>query len=285
MSATIDQFREILDSEVCVEIGKLKNIAKYGIPSKVRGEVWKYLLEVSKPDKSEEMKHERRQNQEYREINKVYSFDVRNSLKNQIVRTYPKVTFFHQEDIQNLIQKILSAYLNYHTDNDFDDCTNKRSISLIGPLVYSLKDEAQTFWCFDALMKKIESHFAQDSLQDKLSRFMMYFRSVQSELYNYFEEEELLPNQWATSWLKYLLSQELPFDCVLRIWDTYFAGPDGLDLHIYVCLAILRNCSEELMELEISELKAFLQRLPAMDMDEIITQAFNIRDEIKSSNL
>lgn len=63
--------------------------------------------------------------------------------------------------------------------------------------------------------------------------------------------------------------------------------------------AILVNCSEELMELEISELKAFLQHLPSMDMDEvsdcpsaaitecnlclqIITQAYNIRDEIKS---
>jgi len=34
-------------------------------------------------------------------------------------------------------------------------------------------------------------------------------------------------------------------------------------------LAILRNCTEELMELEISELKSFLQHLPSMDMDEV----------------
>jgi len=72
---------------------------------------------------------------------------------------------------------------------------------------------------------------------------------------------------------------------VLRLWDTYFSVPDGLELQVYVCLAILMNCSEDLMELEVSELRAFLQHLPAMDMDEIISQAYNIRDEVRSSNL
>eukprot|EP01114_Cavostelium_apophysatum_P017006 TRINITY_DN4957_c0_g1_i1.p1 TRINITY_DN4957_c0_g1~~TRINITY_DN4957_c0_g1_i1.p1 ORF type:complete len:275 (-),score=58.81 TRINITY_DN4957_c0_g1_i1:88-912(-) len=274
MAATIDQFRELLESDVTFEFVKLINIAKHGVPTKVRGEVWKYLLEVAKPDKSEEMKLQRRQNQEYREIDKSISADIRNSIKNQISRSYSKTPFFQQEEVQTLMQNALCAYCNYHSQFDF----SRGIISLLGPLVYSLKDEAQVFWCFEALMKKLESHFAQDSLQDKLSRFMMYFRSVNPELYNYFEEEELLPNEWAMSWLKYLLSNELPLECVLRLWDTYFAGPDGLDLHIYVCIAILKNCTEELMELEISELKSFLQRLPSMDMDEIISQAYNIRD-------
>lgn len=86
------------------------------------------------------------------------------------------------------------------------------------------------------------------------------------------------------SWLSYLLSRELPLECTLRLWDTYFSGSDGFDLHIYVCigtqldlshmnlrhlLAILVNCSESLVELEVSELKSFLQRLPYMDMDEV----------------
>lgn len=42
--------------------------------------------------------------------------------------------------------------------------------------------------------------------------------------------------EWAASWFQFLLSRELPLDCVMRLWDTYFAGPDGLRLHIYVCL-------------------------------------------------
>jgi hypothetical protein len=108
------------------------------------------------------------------------------------------------------------------------------------------------------------------------------------------------------SWLSFSLARELPFECVLRLWDTYFST--GFDIHIFVCigtnlrhlkliLAILANCNENLMELEISELKSFLQRLPSMDMDEvfqfknyamtfyqIISQAYNIRDELKHSS-
>ena len=44
-------------------------------------------------------------------------------------------------------------------------------------------------------------------------------------------------------------------------------------MHPYVCLAILGACKEELMETEQPELQARLQRLPALDIDMIITQA------------
>jgi len=134
-------------------------------------------------------------------------------------------------------------------------------------------------------MKKLEHYLTENSLTDQLSRFMMYLRSVHSELFNYFEEEELSPNDWAMSWLRWLLSRELPVECVLRLWDTYFSISDGFDLHVYVCLAILVNCAEELLELEVSELKAFLQHLPVLDMDQVISQAYVIRDEIRTNNL
>jgi hypothetical protein len=45
-----------------------------------------------------------------------------------------------------------------------------------------------------------------------------------------------MPNEWAYSWMKNLLANELPLECVLRLWDTYFAGADGFDLHMYVCI-------------------------------------------------
>jgi hypothetical protein len=46
--------REILDTEDVVELQKIIDMASYGIPSKTRGEVWKYLLLVAKPDKCED---------------------------------------------------------------------------------------------------------------------------------------------------------------------------------------------------------------------------------------
>eukprot|EP01117_Protostelium_nocturnum_P014105 TRINITY_DN5323_c0_g1_i3.p1 TRINITY_DN5323_c0_g1~~TRINITY_DN5323_c0_g1_i3.p1 ORF type:complete len:265 (-),score=45.94 TRINITY_DN5323_c0_g1_i3:380-1174(-) len=261
MTATSDQFRDILETEENVHMGNLIDIARHGIPSKVRGEVWKYLLGISKPDKAEEAKRERQQTQDYNNIDKSCSTEIVKSIKNQITRTYSKYEFFQQPSVQNRIVEIISAYTNYAHDVEY----NSSMISLIGPLVYSLKKDSEIFWCFEALMKKIEQHFSEDSLPDKMSRLMMYIRFVHSELANHFEEEELSLNDWSMSWLKYLFSRELPLECVLRLWDTYFS--DGFDLHIYVCIAILVNCAEELQELEISELKGLLQHLPVMDMD------------------
>jgi hypothetical protein len=36
--------------------------------------------------------------------------------------------------------------------------------------------------------------------------------------HNYFEEEEVDLNEWATSWLQYLLAKELTFDNLVRLW-------------------------------------------------------------------
>ena len=57
------------------------------------------------------------------------------------------------------------------------------------------------------------------------------------------------------------------------------------ELHIYVCLAILETCNEELMELDDAEVLWYLQHLPDMDMGQVLTQAFNIKDDVIASSL
>ncbi len=55
---------------------------------------------------------------------------------------------------------------------------------------------------------------------------------------SHLEEEGIQPNDWAQSWLRYLLSRELPLVSLLRLWDTFFSTDMGLDLHIYVALGM-----------------------------------------------
>jgi hypothetical protein len=62
--------------------------------------------------------------------------------------------------------------------------------------------------------------------------------------FNHFEEEEVQPNDWAQSWLQWVLSRELPLSSLVRLWDTYLSCDEGLELHLYVCLAILTHCSD-----------------------------------------
>ncbi|KAI3628695.1 hypothetical protein CBS14141_000398 [Malassezia furfur] len=57
--------------------------------------------------------------------------------------------------------------------------------------------------------------------------------------------------------------------------------PDLLDLHLYVCLAILTNCKDALEELDRSETTGMLFSLPPLDVDRIISDAMNLRLSIE----
>eukprot|EP01111_Echinosteliopsis_oligospora_P012240 TRINITY_DN4168_c0_g1_i1.p1 TRINITY_DN4168_c0_g1~~TRINITY_DN4168_c0_g1_i1.p1 ORF type:complete len:284 (-),score=65.15 TRINITY_DN4168_c0_g1_i1:16-867(-) len=280
MSCTEEEFKELLSGESHIDMRKLQDVANHGVPERVRADVWRYLLEISKPDKAGEDRLKKQQHQDFQEMKKTnpeVTKKVRNQLKR--FRVKDKGGFFQTSEVRASMENIIATYTNYNTDIEYQS----GMLFLLGPLVYLMNSEDDAFFCFIALMKKIEQDFFLEGVRNKVARFMMYFRSVQPELFNHFEEEEISSNDWATSWLQYLLSCELPIDGVLRLWDTYFAGELGLDLHIYVCLAIIINCADELLELESSEIMSFLHHLPIMDMDKIIAQAYNIRDEIMAS--
>ena len=48
---------------------------------------------------------------------------------------------------------------------------------------------------------------------------------------------------------------------------------------------VLRKFKDELEDLEHSEIVSFLHRLPFMDMDQITTEAFNLKAEVLSLDL
>jgi len=99
---------------------------------------------------------------------------------------------------------------------------------------------------------------------------MTLFRTCIPDLYSYFEEEEVDIKEWAASALQFLLSRELSLENTMRLWDTYFAMPDWIELHPYFCLAVLKHLKESLEELEQSEIRTMLMRLPPLDMDQVI---------------
>mmetsp|Transcript_6181 Transcript_6181/g.26105 ORF Transcript_6181/g.26105 Transcript_6181/m.26105 type:complete len:146 (+) Transcript_6181:2045-2482(+) len=60
--------------------------------------------------------------------------------------------------------------------------------------------------------------------------------------------------------------RELPFELMVRVWDTYMSEPDGFAVfHVYVCAALLARFSNELREMDFQELVMFLQNLPTKD--------------------
>jgi len=100
-------------------------------------------------------------------------------------------------------------------------------IHMVGPFVYVMPKESDIYYSFQRVQERINTVWGGGGIASKLANFIMLLRSLNPDLYDHFEDEELEPNAWALSWLDFLLAKELPFSCVLRLWDTYFAEEDG----------------------------------------------------------
>merc|ERR1711865_1366815 len=123
------------------------------------------------------------------------------------------------------------------------------------------------------------------------AKFIALFRELLPSTHLQLEREEIYFDEWCIQWLRFLLSRELALGNVVRLWDTYIALDAGkteasisalLEFHMYACIAILECCQGDLAQLEHGEIKKFLQHLPVMDMDKIITKASYIQMEVQA---
>jgi hypothetical protein len=65
---------------------------------------------------------------------------------------------------------------------------------------------------------------------------------------------------------------------LLRLWDAYFSVKEGaFSLHLYVCLAVLKMYENELLDKTFPEVRAFMEVMPALDVERIIAQAHNFQ--------
>ncbi|GJD07200.1 TBC1 domain family member 22B [Galdieria sulphuraria] len=265
----VARFRNWMEGESFVDIKSLREAAVLGIPVEVRGEVWKFLLNVSKPDRSEELTMRRQMTLEYNELRSKASQDdeMMRRVRNEVKRRTSRNTFrsnslskLGEETLQSIFSNIIGAFLASEENFEYDSVL----VSILAPFVTVFElNEVDSFYCFQSLMRKHEVVRCMKTQNAAVANFMMLFRTLQPELCEFFESEELEPFDWIPSWIRNLLSRELPMECVLRLWDTYFASEEGLHLHGYVCLAVMDMLQEELLELDGLELKGYLQNLPA----------------------
>ncbi|RKP02079.1 hypothetical protein CXG81DRAFT_29592 [Caulochytrium protostelioides] len=283
MATSAEEFREILNAEMMVDMSKLMMSARYGVPPEIRAEVWKYLLGVASADKSMEMTAKKVKWEEYRAIRKENA-EVMKPLRGE-ARRYKRArgAFFKSraEDLEQHLENVVLAYLNQHHGTRYAS----HLVHICGVFAYLMNTETEMYFGFERLLNQLVEHFAVHDLNERMAHFLMLFRSLLPDLYNHFEEEEVSLHSWMLPWIQFLLAKELSMPCLMRLWDTYFSAPDGLGLHVYVLLAILSYCKDSLEELEQSEILSMLLRLPHLDMDQIISHAYRIRYEVQARAL
>ncbi|KAK9764186.1 hypothetical protein K7432_008518 [Basidiobolus ranarum] len=281
LSYTVNELRDILNVEMYVNVEKLKRASRRGIPAEIRGEVWKFLLGVEQSDRSQELSSSKAKSDEYAQLDKEIP-ESSKRIRGEVTR-YLKKLGKHEEISKffTIFENVIGAYLNSNKNIEYSPVL----VHICGPFVECLTEEWDIFFCFEQLMSQVVEYSEEHEINERVAKFMTLFRTLLPDLYNYFQEEEVEFNEWVASWNMYLLAKELPLDSLSRLWDTYFCEADFLELHVYVCLAILKHYKESLEDLEQSEIHALLLRLPELDIEQIIQQGFNMMHEIQEREI
>mmetsp|Transcript_39251 Transcript_39251/g.94599 ORF Transcript_39251/g.94599 Transcript_39251/m.94599 type:complete len:290 (+) Transcript_39251:53-922(+) len=288
MSATLEEYKDLLMGDTYVDLPRLRNLAQHGVPADIRSEVWKYLLEVSRPDRSEEVSYAKKLLDNYWEMAERSYRDPRvlRMVKGQLRQSTPQWQSVLDSKNREVVERVAACYIANCLQTQLPP-----NVALMLPpfVTVCTGQEVETYYCFHGLMCLYNTLMPPEEMGLRVARFVMLFKVIYPEVNAALEEEEVEPNEWVVSWLEILLCRELPVDNALRLWDSYFAADtpeDGLLLHPYVCLAVMENIQGTLIELsERSEMLSTLQHLPAMDMEHVITQAQSIRDEVRVRNL
>ncbi|KAF9295398.1 hypothetical protein BGZ74_010834 [Mortierella antarctica] len=284
---TLEEFQDILSAEVLLEITKLREYSRHGIPKSIRGEAWLFLLGVKDADRSKEISTQKRLQHEYEQMDKEPGEQARR-VRGDISRCLRRCAQMRSSrNIPRLLEEIVSAYCNHNRQVEYYPAM----VNIAVPIVFAVKKDWNAYACFERVVNLLDAHFSEERIQETTARFMTMFHGLLPDLYSYFEEEEVNIREWAASALRHLLSRELTVENTLRLWDTYFAlkedrdkgdkeGGEWTGLNTCVCLALLKQLKEEFEEWEQSEIFSTLMKLPALDMDPIINEAFNIQHEL-----
>ena len=86
------------------------------------------------------------------------------------------------------------------------------------------------------------------------------------------------PKYYSFRWLTLLLSQELILPDLLRLWDSLFADENKFDLFDYVCVAIIIQIRDKILNGSFTDCIQLLQHLPPdTDVIKLLQLALKLR--------
>jgi len=248
-----------------------KHVFFGGLSQEVRPDAWKYLMyyypmhstykdrDIMKDEKrkSYELLHEKRlslSGDDYETFWRKVQFTV----DKDVVRTDRSHPYYAGQDNPN-IQKMRSILLNYAIHNPQMGYTQGMS-DLVAPVLATLHDEVDSFWCFVGLMEA--SMFATTPTDDSMDKSLNFLREllriILPEFYMHCLCQDYdLDLLFAHRWLVLCFKREFIFHEVLKIWEACWARYQTDYFHIFLCVAVVSLYGEVCLEKK-------------MDSDEIL---------------
>ncbi len=206
--------------------------------------------------------------------------NVRLDIAKDIERTHPDMHFFAEEPVLEMMERILLIFAKLNPGIMYVQGMNE----LLAPLLYVFSNdsvagygfsehlEADTFFCFSALMSEFRELFMKTS--DKSVGGIMHYIEVYSQLlqvidpqvWNVLRSQGIEHSFYSFRWFTTLLTREFMLPDVLRLWDSFFADVDRRDFLVCFCNGMVMHRREDIVNGTFSSNLDLLQHYPSTDL-------------------
>ena len=228
-----DYFEELISGDQDVDLERLREASRFGIPESIRGEVWKLLLGVVKADKIDDLKHSKRIREEFSWLKcewkqkGLLDVSMKRKIQNDVTRLFGSMWDAEQDEIFEdeilRAEMLLSVFMMDNKGIEY----SSHFAQVLHPLLFVLRsdDDAEVYQCLCALIEVLENRIlSRAGLENAIARFTLMFRTQCRDLHEAFEAEGIYSvSEWCVPWLQSMLAGALPVDNVVRLWDLYIA--------------------------------------------------------------
>ena len=273
-----------------------KNIKKYfyeGIPNIIRGKIWslcignkfsitkefydieakksiQLLMKLEKNNYKKNKNNDESDNSSSLSIStkKKYSQYIKKTLDKEksinlidldIERTFPSMGVFKKDSqLGENLREILRIFVVARPDIGY-----VQGLSYIAATLLLQMDKFQSLVCFMniILSPNILPFYRLDeqNIKKRLDLFNDIFKINLPELFDHFQENEILPEHYLLEWFMTLYTRNIYFDLALRIWDIYMI--EGIVALYKTAIVIFCLHEKEYLQMEFSDIMNHLKNL------------------------
>jgi len=257
-----------------------------GVPERMRGSLWRILLNLDQIKAEQEGKY-----QEMKNLARRHSPDIR-QIDLDVNRTYRNHIMFRERynTRQQDLFHVLGAYSIYNSEVGY--CQGMSQIAAL--LLMYLNDDEDAFWALSQLMvgRKYNMHGFFIPQFPKLLRFQEHHDKILMKKLRRLQKH-LIANGvdtgiYTLKWFFQCFLDRIPFSLTIRVWDLYLL--EGETIMFAMAYTILKLHRKALLKMGMDELLEFLQKTMESDFgyedDYVIETALKeALAELRSSRL
>ena len=234
INARIEKWNEMMSNYKTYstsKFSKLKSRTRKGIPDSLRGYVWQQFAKVSdffKPNVYQSLVDDKECDQETESV-----------ILKDLDRTFPHNFIFKDKygSGQRSLYYVLRAYSKYNTATGY-----VQGMGFITALLLTYMDQESSFFFLHSLMKNynMEGFYLPDfpALRKTFYVLLCLMKKFLPKIYDILKQNEIMPSMYASEWFITLLTRDLDFKILVRIFDVFLL--EGFKVMYRFTLALLK---------------------------------------------